>query len=108
MSMIHLCFWRTYDGQEIDLLEINSNQQIQAIECKWGASKAKIPAAFAKAYPSAKWAEINKDNVSEWIIDYSPVGSIFRIAEIFHCSVSVTTTKVLHILRIVLSAFLIS
>lgn len=61
-------FWRTYDGQEIDLLEVNSNQEMQAIECKWGA-KAKIPAAFGKAYPNAKWSIVNKDNFSEWVID---------------------------------------
>lgn len=62
-------FWRTYDGQEIDLLEINSNQEMQAIECKWTASKSKVPAAFAKGYPTAKWNEVNKGNFSEWIID---------------------------------------
>ncbi|SFT91315.1 hypothetical protein SAMN04489724_2764 [Algoriphagus locisalis] len=62
-------FWRTYDGQEIDLLEVNSNQEMQAIECKWGAAKAKIPAAFGKAYPHAHWSAINKDNFSEWVID---------------------------------------
>ncbi|WPR75722.1 ATP-binding protein [Algoriphagus sp. NG3] len=62
-------FWRTYDGQEIDLLEINSKQEIQAIECKWASSKSKIPAAFAKGYPSAKWAVVTKENFNEWTID---------------------------------------
>ncbi|WP_425430712.1 ATP-binding protein [Cecembia rubra] len=60
-------FWRTYDGQEIDLLEINSHQEIQAFECKWSEKKAKIPVAFEKAYPNAKWQEINKTNYLDWI-----------------------------------------
>lgn len=59
-------FWRTYDGQEIDLIELN-NGQLQAIECKWKNANAKIPTAFAKAYPEAKFAIINKENYLEWI-----------------------------------------
>jgi len=62
-------FWRTYDGQEIDLLEINSHQNLQAFECKWGLKKTRIPAAFAKAYPDANWLEINKTNYLDWIVE---------------------------------------
>jgi len=60
-------FWRTYDGQEIDLLELNSQQQLQAIECKWQKGKAKIPIAFAKAYPDAGFEIIDKNNYLDWI-----------------------------------------
>ena len=60
-------FWRTYDGQEIDLLELNSKQQLQAIECKWQKGKAKIPLAFAKAYPDAGFEIIDKSNYLDWI-----------------------------------------
>lgn len=59
-------FWRTYDGQEIDLLELN-NGQLQALECKWKEHKVKIPVAFAKAYPAAQFSIINKDNYLKWI-----------------------------------------
>lgn len=59
-------FWRTYDGQEIDLLELN-NGQLQALECKWKETKVKIPVAFAKAYPEAKFSIINKENYLDWI-----------------------------------------
>lgn len=59
-------FWRTYDGQEIDLLELN-NGQLQAIECKWKAAKAKKPVAFAKAYPEASFAVVDQGNYLEWI-----------------------------------------
>lgn len=59
-------FWRTYDGQEIDLIELN-NGQLQALECKWKDAKAKIPIAFAKGYPEAKFAIVDKENYLEWI-----------------------------------------
>ena len=61
-------FWRTYDGQEIDLLELN-DLQLHAIECKWQDSRSKKPAAFAKAYPEAEFTVINKDNYLPWIAD---------------------------------------
>lgn len=60
-------FWRTYDGQEIDLLELNNKQKLQALECKWKEDKIKIPPAFSKAYPKAKFNLINKDNYLDWI-----------------------------------------
>lgn len=59
-------FWRTYDGQEIDLLELK-NGKLQALECKWKNTKTKIPAAFAKAYPDAAFNIIDQDNYLEWI-----------------------------------------
>lgn len=60
-------FWRTYDGQEIDLLELNNKQKLQALECKWKEDKAKIPPAFSKAYPKAAFNFINKENYLDWI-----------------------------------------
>jgi predicted AAA+ superfamily ATPase len=61
-------FWRTYDGQEIDLLELDNRQHLQALECKWQTRKVKIPAAFAKAYPDAKFMTIHQGNYLEWIV----------------------------------------
>lgn len=66
-------FWRTYDGQEIDLLELN-NGQLHAFECKWKEAKVKVPLGFHKAYPDAKFTAINKENYLDWITkndDYS-------------------------------------
>jgi predicted AAA+ superfamily ATPase len=60
-------FWRTYDGQEIDLLELDNKQHLQAFECKWQSQKVKAPAAFSKAYPEAKFTAIHQDNYLEWI-----------------------------------------
>lgn len=59
-------FWRTYDGQEIDLIE-ERNQEIAAFEFKWGEKKRKIPAAFAGSYPNTSFSIINKDNYLEWL-----------------------------------------
>jgi hypothetical protein len=59
-------FWRTYDGQEIDLIELN-NGHLQALECKWKETKVKKPIAFAKAYPEAQFAIVSQDNYLEWI-----------------------------------------
>jgi predicted AAA+ superfamily ATPase len=61
-------FWRTYDGQEIDLLELDGKQHLQAFECKWKDQKVKVPAAFAKAYPDADFTAIHQDNYLEWIV----------------------------------------
>ncbi|MNT54258.1 hypothetical protein D3C72_1914050 [compost metagenome] len=60
-------FWRTYDGQEIDLLEIDNYQNIKAWETKWKSDKAKIPTAFAKAYPEAEFTIINQNNYLDFI-----------------------------------------
>lgn len=59
-------FWRTYDQQEIDCIE-EKNQGIEAFEFKWGNKKAKIPKAFADAYPEAKFTIITKENYLDFI-----------------------------------------
>jgi uncharacterized protein len=61
-------FWRTYDGQEIDLLELDNKQHLHAFECKWQNQNVKAPAAFAKAYPDAKFSTIHQSNYLEWIV----------------------------------------
>jgi len=52
-------FWRTYDRQEIDLVE-ESGKDLSAFEFKWGGKSPKIPAAFAGAYPHASYKVINQ------------------------------------------------
>jgi len=59
-------FWRTYDGQEIDLIE-SHNGKLKAFECKWKSNQVKIPAAFNKAYPEAQFAIVNQENYLDWI-----------------------------------------
>ena len=54
-------FWRTYDGQEIDLIE-SSNGKLETFECKWKNNQAKKPVAFAKAYPNASFTVVSQEN----------------------------------------------
>jgi uncharacterized protein len=60
-------FWRTYDQQELDWLE-DKNGQLNGFEFKWNENrKAKIPTAFAKAYPEASFEVITKGNYLDFI-----------------------------------------
>lgn len=59
-------FWRTYDGQEIDLIE-SHNGKLKAFEFKWKNNNVKIPAAFGKAYPDAQFTVINQENYLNWV-----------------------------------------
>ena len=54
-------FWRTYDQQEVDLIE-TKNEEIKAYEFKWSEKKSKIPTAFSKAYPNADFQQIHQIN----------------------------------------------
>lgn len=60
-------FWRTYDGQEVDLIE-SYNGKLSAFECKWKNNRAKKPVAFDKAYPDALFTIVDQENYLEWII----------------------------------------
>jgi predicted AAA+ superfamily ATPase len=61
-------FWRTYDQQELDWLE-EENGLLRAYEFKWNENrKAKIPGAFAKAYPEASFEVVNKENYLDFIV----------------------------------------
>lgn len=54
-------FWRTYDGQEIDLIEETSDS-LTALEFKWGDKTPVVPKAFGIAYPEASFSVVNRDN----------------------------------------------
>ena len=60
-------FWRTYDQQEIDLLEVTDGE-ISAFEFKWGNKTARIPTAFKKAYPDAEFETINRENFQDFLM----------------------------------------
>lgn len=59
-------FWRTYDKQEIDLIEDNSTK-IAAFEFKWGKKMPAVPRSFQETYPDAEFNVINKDNYLNFI-----------------------------------------
>ena len=59
-------FWRTYDKQEIDLIEMGSDT-MNAFEMKSGKKRPSAPKAFAEAYPEAQYVVVNKENYWEII-----------------------------------------
>lgn len=60
-------FWRTYDQQEIDLIE-EKDGKLSAFEFKWSSNKkSKVPAAFKTAYPDAEFEVISQDNFLKFI-----------------------------------------
>ena len=56
-----LYFWRTYGGQEIDLVE-EKEGKLFASEIKWNKVIKSAPKAWKDNYPNASWKVINKDN----------------------------------------------
>ena len=59
-------FWRTYDQQEIGLVEV-SDEHIKAFEFKWGVKEAKAPKAFTENYPGSEFQTINRNNFFEYL-----------------------------------------
>ena len=59
-------FWRTYDKQEIDLIEIGFGE-MNALEMKAGKKSPLAPKAFAEAYPEARFSVVNSNNYTEYI-----------------------------------------
>lgn len=59
-------FWRTYDRQEIDLIE-ESSDSLTALEFKWGNKQPDVPVAFRDAYPNSTFDVINRDNYLKFI-----------------------------------------
>ncbi|EKD43212.1 MAG: hypothetical protein ACD_72C00407G0002 [uncultured bacterium] len=54
-------FWRNKTGAEIDII-IESNGNLEAVECKWSKSESKNLNIFLALYPRTKTLIINKNN----------------------------------------------
>lgn len=67
MAGTNLYFWRTYDQQEIDLIE-EDGDIITAYEIKSGKKNPKIPKAFANAYPDAAYNIVNRDMFWDYVV----------------------------------------
>lgn len=63
---VNFYFWRTYDQQEIDLIE-EENGQFRAYEFKFGDKETRLPKAFGKTYPAASFKTINTLNFQEFL-----------------------------------------
>ncbi len=59
-------FWRTYDQQEIDLVEEREGK-LFGYEFKFSAQKVKTPVAWRKAYPEAEFSVISKENFLQFL-----------------------------------------
>ncbi len=66
---IDMCFWRTYEGKEIDIIE-KKNDYTLGIECKWseGSVKDSLVYAFKKRFNGVELKVVNKDNWTEVIL----------------------------------------
>lgn len=60
-------FWRTYDQQEIDRVEVDENGSLQGFECKWQKQSWRPPAAWAKAYPEAQVHLVHRGNFMSYL-----------------------------------------
>jgi predicted AAA+ superfamily ATPase len=59
-------FWRTYDKQEIDLVEERQGK-LFGYEIKWKKGRIKAPAAWLSTYPEAQFDVIDNENYREFI-----------------------------------------
>ncbi len=62
----NIFFWRTYDQQEIDYLEVYDGK-CAAWEFKHNEKTVKVPIGFKKAYPDATFEVISSSNYLDWI-----------------------------------------
>ena len=62
-------FWRTYDGQEVDVIE-EQNGRIHGYEVKWSpGKKSRTPSSWKTTYPDALLTLINRENYLPFILD---------------------------------------
>jgi predicted AAA+ superfamily ATPase len=59
-------FWRTYDKQEIDLVEEREGR-LFGYEMKWNSTPKKAPKAWQAGYPEAGFRVIHRENYLEFI-----------------------------------------
>lgn len=64
----NLYFWRTYDGQEIDLIE-EGDGKLLGLEVKYSPTiKLKKIKTFTETYSNSSVELVNKDNYLNYII----------------------------------------
>lgn len=59
-------FWRTYDQQEIDLIEERGGK-LWGYEMKWKNKSVKAPREWLEAYKNASFMAVNKENYSSFL-----------------------------------------
>ena len=65
--LANMYFWRTYDQQEIDLIE-EKDAKLYAYECKWQPKpQISAPKQWSMAYPESEFSVISSDNYFDFI-----------------------------------------
>lgn len=64
---VNCYYWRTYDQQEIDLIEEHSDG-LNAFEFKLNKQNVKIPGAWQKNYPESSFEVIHQDNYLNFVL----------------------------------------
>ena len=70
-----LYFWRTYTGAEIDIIEERGGE-LFAYECKWNASRGRMPGSFLAAYPDTPYAVISRHQYLDYLGAAASTGDI--------------------------------
>lgn len=61
-------FWRTFQQQEIDLIE-ETDGKLMAFELKWNEKRnPKIPTSFAETYPHHEFHIVNRENYMDYLM----------------------------------------
>ena len=68
--LVESCFWRTYDRQEIDLIE-EWGGQLLATEMKWSDKSSRAPGAWRTAYPESSFQVVHPENYLEFITGFA-------------------------------------
>ncbi len=62
-------FWRTKQGQEIDLVEeYRGGEEYKIFECKWQDRASKIPPMWQKEYRNFEMKLVHKDNLLDYFL----------------------------------------
>ncbi len=61
-------FWRTYDQQEIDLIEEREGK-LRGYEVKWKKKTVKQPKEWLETYENSSFEAVNKENYTEFITE---------------------------------------
>lgn len=65
VTPVNYYFWRTWEAQEIDLIEEREGH-LFAYEFKW-TGKGRVPRKFRKAYPEAEFEVVNRENYQQFL-----------------------------------------
>ena len=69
---VNYYFWRTWEAQEIDLIEEREGH-LFAYEFKW-TGKGRVPKKFREAYPEAEFVVVNRENYQQFLGVSQPDG----------------------------------